>query len=144
MFNLLMSTAISLVFVLSLFGGKPAWAQKVVKETTYVMRGGPTIVIRTVGPVEVVKVEPFIDAKQKNKSGRLKMDVVIKNTAAEPQSYSVFGQGKTETGGWLGGVAKAPSKGKLEPGKEVTAKVTTRYEGKSVPDEMRLDVFPPQ
>ena len=141
MFNLFMSTAISLLFVLSLFGGKPAWAQNVVKETTYVMRNGPTIVIRTVGPVEVVKVEPFIDAKQKNKSGRLNLEVVIKNTAHEPRTYQLFGQGRTKTGGWLGGATKAPSKGRLDPGKETTAKVRTNFEGKAVPSEIRLDVF---
>ena len=138
MMNLLMSIAASFVFIFCLIG-KPALAQNV-KETT-VTRDGARIQIRTVGPVEVVKVEPFIDAKKGNKSGRLSLQVVIKNTAQEPRTYQLFGQGKTETGGWLGGASKVPTKGKLEPGKEATAKIRTRFEGESVPDEIRLDIF---
>lgn len=138
--SLLMSIATSFVFILALFSGKPAAAQTV-KETTYVKRDGPTIVVRTIGAVEVVKVEPYIDAKKGKESGRLNLDVVIKNTAKESHAYQIFGQGRTDTGGWLGGAAKAPSKGQLDPGKEATAKVRTRFEGKSVPDEIRLDVF---
>lgn len=134
-----MSIVTSLVFALCLFG-KPADAQTV-KETTYVKRDGPTIVVRTIGAVEVVKVEPYIDAKKGKESGRLNLDVVVKNTAKEAHAYQIFGQGRTDTGGWLGGAAKAPSKGQLDPGKEATAKVRTRFEGKSVPDEIRLDVF---
>ena len=132
---------IAIAFLLCAPGGS-AVAQGVKEKT--LKNGTNVIVVRTLAPAEVVSVKPYIDAKEGKKIGRLKMDVVLKNTADEPQSYSVFGQGKTDTGGWLGGVAKAPSKGKLEPGKEVTAKVRTGYEGESVPDEMRLEVFPPQ
>lgn len=138
--SVLMSIVTSLVFVFCLFGGKPADAQNV-KETTYVKRDGPTIVVRTIGAVEVVKVEPYIDAKKGKESGRLNLEVVIKNTAKEPHAYQIFGQGRTDSGGWLGGAAKAPGKGQLDPGMEATAKVRTRFEGKSVPDEIRLDVF---
>jgi hypothetical protein len=138
--NSLISVATILAFIVCLFGGKPVAAQSV-KETTYVKRDGPTIVVRTVGPVEVVKVEPYIDAKKGKQVGRLNLQVVIKNTAQAPHAYQVFGQGRTESGGWLGGVTKAPNKGQLDPGKEATAKVQTRFEGKSVPDEIRLDVF---
>jgi hypothetical protein len=115
-----------------------------VKETTYVKSGGNMIVVRTMAPAEVISVEPYIDAKKGKKSGNLNMEVVLKNTASKPQAYSVFAQGKTNTGGWLGGVGKAPGKGKLDPGKEVKAKVKTSYEGESVPGEMRVDVFSPQ
>jgi len=138
--NSLISIATVLAFILCLFGGKPAEAQSV-KETTYVKRDGPTIVVRTVGPVEVVKVEPYIDAKKGKQIGKLNLQVVIKNNAKAPHAYQLFGQGRTETGGWLGGVAKAPSKGRLDPGQEATAKVITSFEGKSVPGEIRLDVF---
>jgi len=138
--SLLMSIVTSIVFAFCLFAGKPAAAQNV-KETTYVKRDGPTIVVRTVGSVEVVKIDPYIDMKKGKKSGRLNLQVVIKNTAKEPHAYQIFGQGRTETGGWLGGATKAPGKGRLDPGKEATAKVQTRFEGKSVPDEIRLDVF---
>ncbi len=120
-----------------------AFAQSV-RETTYVKQGGKTIVVRTMAPAEVVRVEPYIQSKKGQQKGRLYLDVVIKNTARAPQSYRVFGQGKTESGGWLGGMSKAPAKGKLDPGKETAAKVRTRYEGKSVPEEIRLDVFSPQ
>lgn len=113
------------------------------KEKT-IKNDGNVIIVRTLAPAEVVSVKPYIDAKKGKKIGRLAMDVVLRNTADKPQSYSVFAQGKTDNGGWLGGVGKAPSKGKLEPGKEVTAKIRTRYEGESVPDEMKLEVFPPQ
>jgi len=136
------SSFITIAFLLFAAGGN-VLAQGV-KETTVVKNGGNVILVRTLAPAEVVSVEPYIDAKKGKKSGRLKMDVVIRNTADKPQSYSIFGQGKTDTGGWLGGVGKAPSKGKLEPGKEAMVKVTTRYEGESIPDEMRLEVFSPQ
>ena len=89
---------------------------------------------------ELVKAEPYMDADKK-KNGRLNLQVVIKNTAHEPRAYQLFGQGKTDTGGWLGGATEAPSKGRLDPGKETTAKVQTSFEGKSVPDEIRLDIF---
>jgi len=139
--GLLISIATSFVFILCLWVAKPAAAQNVT-ETTYVKRAGPTIVVRTIGAVEVVKVEPYIDANVKGKqTGNLNLQVVIKNTAREPHAYQLFGQGRTGTGGWLGGSTKAPSKGQLDPGKEATAKVQTRFEGKSVPDEIRLDVF---
>ncbi|MGH7825027.1 MAG: hypothetical protein ACREQ7_07600 [Candidatus Binatia bacterium] len=135
----------AVAFFLSLCGGWEGSARaQTVKETTHVKKNGSTIVVRTMAPAEVVSVEPYIDAKKGKAAGRLLMDVVIKNTAKNPQSYRIFGQGKTETGGWLGGVAKAPEKGKLDAGQQVTAKVKTRYEGKSVPDEMRVDVFSPQ
>lgn len=138
--SVLMSITTCFAFILCLFGAQPASAQSV-KETTFVKRNGSTIMVRAIGPVEVVKVEPYIDAKKGKQIGRLTLQVVIKNTAREPRSFQVFGQGRTETGGWLGGAAKAPSKGQLEPGKEATAKIRTRYEGKSVPEEIRLDVF---
>lgn len=123
--------------------GDPAWAQSV-KETTFVKRGGNVIVVRTMAPAQVLSVNPYIDAKKGKKSGRLNMEIVLRNVAAKPQVYSVFGQGKTRTGGWLGGVGNAPGKGKLDPGKETTAKIRTGYEGSSVPQEMRVDVFLPQ
>ena len=138
--SFLLSIITSFVFVSCLFASKPADAQNV-KETTYVKRDGPTIMVRTVGPVEVVKVDPHIDMKKGKKVGRLSLQVVVKNTANKPHTYQLFGQGKTETGGWLGGAAKAPSKGELDPGKEATAKIQTRYEGRTVPDEIRVDVF---
>jgi hypothetical protein len=128
---------------LAAYNGGRALAQSV-KETTYVKRDGSVIVVRTMAPAEVVSVEPFIDAKKGKKSGNLNVEVVLKNTASKPQAYSVFAQGKTKNGGWLGGVGKAPAKGKLDPGKEVKTKVKTNYEGASVPNEMRLDVFSPQ
>jgi hypothetical protein len=137
----LTSAVVTIAF--SLLGVGSSVLAQGVKEKT-LKDGGNVIVVRTLAPAEVVSVKPYIDAKDGKKIGRLNMDVVIKNTTDKPQSYSIFGQGKTSTGGWLGGVAKAPSKGKLEPGKEVTAKVRTGYEGESVPDEMRLEVFPPQ
>ena len=71
-------------------------------------------------------------------------DVVVKNTASKPQAYSVFGQAKTETGGWLGGMTEVPKDGKLEPGKETTAKIRTSYEGEQVPKEIRVEILPAQ
>ncbi len=137
--KVLTSLTASLVFLFFL-ASNPAPAQSV-KETTIVKRDGPTIVVRTIGPVEVMKVDPYIDAKKGKKVGRLNLEVVVKNMAREPRSFRVFGQGRTDTGGWLGGVSKAPGKGQLDPGKETSAKVRTRYEGESVPDEIRLDIF---
>jgi hypothetical protein len=120
-----------------------AYAQNV-KEITYIKKTGTRIVVRTMAPAKVVKVEPYIKAKKGQQKGQLYLDVVIKNTAREPQSYSVFGQGRTATGGWLGGMSAAPAKGKVDPGKEVAAQVKTRYKGKAVPEEIRLDIFSPQ
>ncbi len=96
------------------------------------------------GDADVVSVKPYIQAKEGKKKGRLWLDVVVKNTANEPQAYSVFGQAKTDTGGWLGGMTEAPKDGKLVPGKETTAKVRTRYEGERVPKEIRVEILPAQ
>lgn len=124
------------------FLSTPAYAQHV-KETT-VTSNGSKIVVRTMAPAKVVKVEPYIKAKKGQKKGQLYLDVVIKNTASEPQSYRVFGQGKTASGGWLGGMSAVPGKGMVDPGKQATAKIKTRYKGAAVPEEIRLDVFSPQ
>jgi hypothetical protein len=92
----------------------------------------------------VVSVKPYIKTEEGKEKGRLWLDVVVKNTASEPKAYSVFGQGKTETGGWLGGMTEVPKKGKLVPGKETTAKIRTGYEGEEVPKEIRVEVLPAQ
>ena len=138
--SLITSAFITLVLGMCLSAASPAAAQNV-KETTYVKRHGPMIVVRTIGPVEVVKVEPYIDPQKGKEAGRLGLQVVIKNTDREPHSYQLFGQGRTQTGGWLGGAVKAPSKGRLDPGKQTSARVRTSFEGKSIPKEIRLDVF---
>jgi hypothetical protein len=96
------------------------------------------------GNADVVSVKPYIQAKEGKKKGRLWLDVVVKNTASEPNAFSVFGQAKTDTGGWLGGMTEVPKDGKLEPGKETTAKVRTRYEGEQVPKEIRVEILPAQ
>jgi len=127
------------------FGGflsAPAYAQHV--KETIIKSKGSKIPVRTAAPATVVKVEPYIKAKKGKEEGQLYLDVVIKNTAKDPQSYRVFGQGKTASGGWLGGMSAAPAKGKGDPGKEASAKIKTRYEGKTVPEEIRLDIFSPQ
>jgi hypothetical protein len=94
------------------------------------------------GNADVVSVKPYIQAAEGKKKGRLWLDVVVKNTANEPQAYSVFGQAKTDTGGWLGGMIEAPKEGKLVPGKETTAKIRTGYEGEQVPKEIRIEILP--
>jgi hypothetical protein len=94
------------------------------------------------GNADVVSVKPYIQPAKGKKKGRLWLDVVVKNTASEPQAYSVFGQAKTDTGGWLGGMSEAPKKGKLIPGKEAIAKVRTSYEGEQVPKEIRVEILP--
>ncbi len=89
------------------------------------------------------KVKPYIKAKKGKKKGRLWLDIVIKNTGNEPQNFAIFGQGKTKSGGWLGGLKKkVPKKGKLEPGKETTVKVRTRYKGTTPPKEILVEIFP--
>ncbi|MFQ5849664.1 MAG: hypothetical protein ACE5JU_03635 [Candidatus Binatia bacterium] len=106
---------------------------------------GSTITVRVIPKeAKVVKVKPYIKAKKGKKRGRLWLDVVIKNMGNKPQRYSVFGQGRTKSGGWLGGSLKRfPKKGKLGPGEETTAKVKTRYKGKAIPKEIRVEIFPP-
>jgi hypothetical protein len=96
------------------------------------------------GNADVLSVKPYIKTEEGKKKGRLWLDVVVKNTASEPQAYSVFGQGKTDTGGWLGGMAEAPKDGKLVPGKETTVKVRTSYEGEQVPEQIRVEILPAQ
>jgi hypothetical protein len=96
------------------------------------------------GNADVVSVKPYIQAKEGKKKGRLWLDVVVKNNASEPQAYSVFGQAKTDTGGWLGGMTEVPKDGKLVPGKETTAKIRTSYEGEQVPKEIRVEILPAQ
>jgi hypothetical protein len=119
-----------------------AYAQSVKEKT--LKYDGSTINVRIIPKADVTKVKAYIKAKKGKKKGRLWLDVVIKNTGNEPQSYAVFGQGKTKTGGWLGGSKKRiPKKGNLAPGKETTVKVRTRYKGKAIPKEIRVEIFPP-
>lgn len=96
------------------------------------------------GNGDVVSVKPYIKPAEGKKKGRLWLDVVVKNTASEPKAYSVFGQAKTESGGWLGGMSEVPKDGKLVPGKESTAKIRTSYEGEHVPKEIRVEILPAQ
>lgn len=141
-------TTLFLVIAVQLSGipgqmeSKRLYAQSIKEQT--LDQNGSTIKVRVIGQADIVKVKPYIKAKKGEEEGTLYLDVVIKNTATEPQAYSIFGQGKTDTGGWLGGMNKVPKKGKLDPGKEVMTKIKTRYEGKSVPKEIRVEVFNPQ
>jgi hypothetical protein len=96
------------------------------------------------GNADVVSVKPYIKAAEGKKKGRLWLDVVVKNTASEAKAFNVFGQGKTESGGWLGGMIEVPKDGKLVPGKETTAKIRTGYEGEQVPKEIRVEILPAQ
>jgi hypothetical protein len=124
------------------FGTGNLYAQSVKEKTLNV--DGSTITVKAFAKAEVIKVKPYIKAKKGKKKGRLWLDVVIKNTGDKPQNYAVFGQGMTKTGGWLGGLKKkVPKKGKLDPGKETTAKIRTRYKGKAIPKEIRVEIFPP-
>lgn len=105
---------------------------------------GSTIEVKVIGDADVVKVKPYIEAKKGKKKGRLWLDVVIKNTGDKPLAVSVFGQGQGPNGGWHGGALKRfPKKASLEPGKEMTAKVRTRYQGESAPKMIRVEIFPP-
>ena len=125
------------------FGTGNLYAQ-MVKEKILDVDGSKITVKVIPKDTEVVKVKPYIKAKKGKKKGRLWVDVVIKNTGDKPQRYSVFGQGRTKSGGWLGGSLKRfPKKGKIGPGEETTAKVKTRYKGTTPPKEIRVEVFPP-
>lgn len=132
-----------LLFLLELGTGSRLYAQSV-KEKTMDVEGRRINVKVLGGDIDVVSVKPYIKAKEGKKKGRLWLDVVVKNTAGEPQSYSVFGQGKTQSGGWLGGMTEVPRDGKLDPGKQTTAKVRTGYEGEEVPNEIRVEILPGQ
>ena len=96
------------------------------------------------GGADVVSVNPYIKPAKGKKEGRLWLDVVVKNTASEPKAYSIFGQARTNSGGWLGGMSEVPEKGKLVPGKEAIAKVRTSYEAAQVPKEIRVEILPAQ
>ena len=123
------------------FGTGNLYAQSVKEKTLNV--DGSTITVKVIPKAEVVKVKPYIKAKKGKKKGRLWLDIVIKNTGNEPQNFAIFGQGKTKSGGWLGGSKKkVPKKGKLEPGKETTVKVRTRYKGTTPPKEILVEIFP--
>jgi hypothetical protein len=106
--------------------------------------GGSTIAVKVIGDVDVVSVKPYIKAKKGKKEGPLWLDVVIKNTGDKPLAVSVFGQGQGPNGGWHGGALnRFPKKDKLEPGKEMTAKVRTRFQGEMAPKMIRVEIFPP-
>ncbi len=123
------------------FGTGNLYAQMVKEKILDV--DGSKVTVKVFVKAEVIKVKAYIKAKKGKKKGRLWVDVVIKNTGDKPQSYSVFGQGMTKSGGWLGGLKKkVPKKGKLDPGKETTVKVRTRYKGKVIPKEIRVEIFP--
>lgn len=143
----IIARALPAIFVTLCFAGYSASVTEVgaqsVKQQTF-DHNGSQIKVKILAPAEVVEVKPFIKTKKGKEEGRLHLDVVIKNTANEPQSYAIFGQGKTDNGGWLGGMSKVPKKGTLEPGKETKTQIRTRYEGKEIPKEIRLEVFPPK
>ncbi len=124
------------------FGTGNLYAQSVKEKTLEVDGSKITVKVIPKG-TEVVKVKPYIKAKKGKKKGRLWLDIVIKNTGDKAQNYSVFGQGMTKSGGWLGGLKKkVPKKGKLDPGKETTVKVRTRYKGTTPPKEILVEIFP--
>jgi hypothetical protein len=106
---------------------------------------GSKITVKTLAKgVEVISVKPYIKAKKGKKKGSLWLDVILKNTGTEAQSYSVWGKGITKTGGWLGGsVKRFPKKTKIAPGEEKKAKVRTRYKGVAVPKEIIVEIWPP-
>ena len=124
--------------------GHSAQSSKSAKEKTINSDQSKIQVKVLAGNADVVSVKPYIQPAKGKKKGRLWLDVVVKNTASEPQAYSVFGQAKTDTGGWLGGMTEAPKDGKLVPGKETTAKVRTSYEGEQVPEQIRVEILPAQ
>ena len=135
----------SLVLLLLVCGGcsgRSAQSLQSAKEKTIDSDRSKIQVKILAGNAAVVSVKPYIQAADGKKKGRLWLDVVVKNTASEPQAYSVFGQAKTDTGGWLGGMVEAPKDGKLVPGKETTAKIRTGYEGEQVPKEIRVEILP--
>lgn len=134
---------LGLLFLFDLGTGPRLYAQSV-KEKTMDVDGSRIKVKVLAGDIDVLNVKPYIKAKEGKKKGRLWLDVAVKNTAGEPQAYNVFGQGKTETGGWLGGMAEVPKDGKLDPGKQTTAKIRTGYEGEKVPKEIRVEILPAQ
>lgn len=133
------------VLLLAVFGGcsgHAAQSSQPAKEKTINSEQSKIQVKVLAGNADVVSVKPYIKASKGKKEGQLWLDVVLKNTASEPKAYSIFGQAKTDSGGWLGGVSEAPEKGKLVPGKTTTAKIRTRYEGAEVPKEIRVEVLP--
>ncbi|MGE5304815.1 MAG: hypothetical protein ACM3TN_16005 [Alphaproteobacteria bacterium] len=137
-------------FVCVLFGlisfglaaGSRLYAQSVMEKTMDASGSKVQVKIMAV-KADIVSVKPYIKAKE-GKKGNLWLDVVLKNTGSEPQAYNIFGQGKTMSGGWIGGALKAPKTGKLDPGKETVAQVKTGYKGEAIPEEIRVEVLPPQ
>jgi hypothetical protein len=137
------SVLFGLIFVLE-FAAEPRLYADSAKEKI-MNADGSTIQVRVLGvSADIVSVKPYIKAKDGKKKGNLWLDVVVKNTGSEPQAYNIFGQGKTMSGGWVGGALKAPEKGSLDPGKETTAQVKTGYEGEVIPKEIRVEILPPQ
>jgi hypothetical protein len=131
------------VFLAGLGTGLRVHAQSVKEKSIDV--DGSVIQVKVLGVnADVVSVKPYIKAKQGKKEGDLWLDVAIKNTGSEPQAYNIFGQGKTNSGGWRGGALKVPKEGKIEPDKEATAKVKTGYKGETVPKEIRVEILPPE
>lgn len=119
-----------------------ALAQGVKEKTVEV--AGSKIEVKVIGDVDVVEVKPYIKARKGKKKGRLWLDVLIKNTSQKPLAVSVFGQGQAPNGGWYGGaLEKFPKDAKLEPGKQMTAKVNTGYDSEAVPKMLRVEIFPP-
>ncbi len=132
-----------LIFVIGFASGSRLYADPVKEKT--INADGSAIQVRSLGvSADVISVKPYIKAKEGKKKGNLWLDVVVKNTGSKPQAYNIFGQGKTMSGGWIGGARKAPEEGKLDPGNETTAKVKTGYEGETVPKEIRVEILPPE
>jgi hypothetical protein len=137
------SALLGLIFVIGFAAGPGLCADSITEKT--INADGSAIQVRSLGvSADVVSVKPYIKAKEGKKKGNLWLDVVVKNSGSKPQAYNIFGQGKTMSGGWVGGARKAPEEGKLDPGKETTAKVKTGYEGETVPKEIRVEILPPE
>jgi hypothetical protein len=138
----LLTCALFALIAIVLAAESNLYAQSVKEKTIDVASSKVEVKIMGVN-ADVLSVKPYIKA-QDGKKGNLWLDVVLKNTGSEPQAYNIFGQGKTTSGGWSGGALKAPKTGKLEPGKETVAHVNTRYATEAIPEEIRIDVLPPQ
>ncbi len=125
--------------VISGLGKTPLYAREFKVKT--IVYEGTKITVKYLGEVEVIKVKPYIKSRMRRGEKRWNfwLDVVIKNTGTKRESYHVFGEGKAEDGIWLYGGIRRPVK--VDSGKERTIRIRTRYRGKTIPKEARVQVL---
>jgi hypothetical protein len=101
-----------------------------VRERTFIY-GESEIIAVFIKVADVLDVIPYIRKR------RLRLRVVLKNAGSRTQSFRVYGQGRKENRDWVGGESTV----RLRRGEEKAVDITTRFKTRTVPKQIRVEVF---